>query len=329
MINFWLKLKKPFWVLAPMADVTDIAFRQIIAEYSRHGKRNGGPDVFYTEFISADGLASVKGRKNLIKNLKFSEQEKPIVAQIFGAKPENIFKAAQVIGKLGFSGIDLNMGCPDKKVEKQGAGAALIKNPQLAKELIQAAREGGSGLGVSVKTRLGYNTNIALDWCGFLLSQKPDALTIHARTRKELSAVPANWQAIKEIVELRDQLKSKTIIIGNGDIQNLKDGEDKANFSGVDGLMVGRGIFGNPWFFNKNKIKITQEEKFEALIKHAQLFEKLLVKKKNKGFAVMKKHFKSYLAGFNGAKELRDKLMHAQNAKEVKKIILNSIKSIK
>src|SRR3989338_10753194 len=127
MINFWQKLKRPIFCLAPMANVTDCACREIIA---KHGK----PDIFWTEFVSADGLAHPKAERKLLIDLKFSKKEKPIVAQIFGAKPENIKFASALCKKLGFDGIDINMGCPDRSVEKQGAGAALIKNPKLARE---------------------------------------------------------------------------------------------------------------------------------------------------------------------------------------------------
>jgi len=323
--NFWQKLKKPFFTIAPMADVTDIAYRVIIAKYSEAGKSHGGPDVFYTEFVSCDGLCSKEGRKKLLKDLKFSDKERPIVAQVFGSKPDNFLKCAKIIKKLDFDGIDINMGCPDKKIEKQGAGAALIKNPELAREIIKQTKKGAGNMPVSVKTRIGYNKNIIKDWIGELLKEDPAAIAIHARTRKEMSDGPANWTAIQNAVKLRDKIQSKTLIIGNGDVKSLEDGKIKAKETGADGIMVGRGIFGNPWFFNE-KVKydkISQKEKIKVLVEHAKLFEELLIKNDIKKFAVMKKHFKAYTLGFRGAKELRIKLMKISNFKEVERVMHN------
>jgi len=323
LINFWQKLKKPFFAIAPMADVTDIAFRQIIAKYSDAGTPCGGPDVFYTEFVSCDGLCSGEGKKKLIKDLKFSEKERPIIAQIFGSKPDNFYKCAQIIKRLGFDGIDINMGCPYDKIEKQGAGAALINKPELAREIIRQTKKGAGTMPVSVKTRIGYNKVITRKWIREILKEKPVALAIHARTRKQMSDAPANWRAVKIAAELRNEIESKTLIIGNGDVKSMKDGYKKAKQTGADGIMVGRGIFGNPWFFN-TKIEynqITPQEKLKVLLEHTKLFEKLLIKKNIKNFAVMKKHFKSYTCGFKGAKELRIKLMNTSIYKEVEKVI--------
>lgn len=326
-LGFWAKLKKPFFVLAPMADVTDAAFRELIAKYSRHGKSGGGPDVFWTEFVSADGLSS-KGQKKLLPDLWYSKNEHPIVAQIFGATPENFYKTAKLIKKLGFDGIDINMGCPDRSVEKQGAGAALIKNPRLAQELIKAAQEGGGGLPVSVKTRVGYNKNQIDEWIPALLETGIAALTIHARTRKEMSLVPAHWEDVKTAVSLRDKMGVQTLIIGNGDVKDLKDARQKVKETGADGVMLGRAIFGNPWLFDENKKQenINIKEKLSVMVEHTKLFEKKLGKIKN--FAIMKKHYKAYVHGFDGAKELRVKLMDAENAKEVKKIVAEFVENV-
>ncbi len=315
--NFWEKLatkKKPFFVLAPMADVTDLAQRQMLVKY-------GKPDVLYTEFVSADGLASEKGREVLIKDLRFKKNERPIVAQIFGAKPENIRKAAQLIQELGFDGVDINMGCPDKVIVRQGAGSALIKNPKLAREIIRAAKEGAGEMPVSVKTRLGFSKNEIETWLPELLAEKPAALTVHLRTRKEMSEVEAHWELAPQIVEMAKE--SGVVIVGNGDVQSLDDGKEKAKKSGMNGIMVGRGIFGNPWFFNE-KISIENiplKERFAVMIEHAKLFEKEISGKRIKGFHVMKKHFKAYVSGFDGAKELRAKLMETENSKQVQKIV--------
>jgi len=318
--SFWNKLKKPIMVLAPMADVTDSAFRRIIAKY-------GKPDVLWTEFVSADGLCS-KGRKVLLKSLEYSEVERPIVAQLFTSNPEKMKEAAKLIAELGFDGLDINMGCPDRTIEKQKAGAALLKNPKLALEIIKAAKvgikEAGSNIPVSVKTRLGYNKDELEAWLPTLLSAELAVITIHARTRKEMSKVPARWERIKRAVEIRDELNSETLIFGNGDVSDLSDARLKVKETGCDGVMFGRAIFGNPWLFAKQRSdlesgKRSDLEKLEVLIEHTKLFEKLLGKAKN--FAVMKKHFKAYANGFDGAKELRAELMLANNAKEVAKII--------
>ncbi|EKD58372.1 MAG: hypothetical protein ACD_56C00141G0002 [uncultured bacterium] len=312
--NFWEKLEKPFFVLAPMADVTDFAQRQMLAKY-------GKPDVTYTEFVSADGLANEKGREVLIRDLRFEQNERPIVAQIFGAKPENIKTAARIVSELGFDGVEINMGCPDKNVIKQGAGAALMKNPKLARELIRAAKEGAGNIPVSVKTRIGFNKNEIETWLLELLAEKPAVITIHGRTKKEMSEVSAHWDVIARAVEIAKG--SGVLIVGNGDVQSLEDGMEKALQSEVDGVMIGRGIFGDPWFFNKERHiqDISLKERFYAMIEHTKFFEKEISSKNIKGLHVMKKHYKAYVSGFDGAKELRAKLMECESSGEVETII--------
>ncbi|MBI5078073.1 MAG: tRNA-dihydrouridine synthase [Candidatus Yonathbacteria bacterium] len=323
-MGFWANLPKPFFVSAPMADVTDAAFRQMIAKYSRHGEKGGGPDVFWTEFVSADGLCSA-GREALKRDLAFSDREHPIIAQIFGSTPEHMKKTAQLIKELGFDGIDINMGCPDKSIEKQGAGAAHIKNPKLAQEIIRATIEGAGGLPVSVKTRIGYNKENLEEWLGAILETKPAAITVHARTRKELSLVPARWEEVRRAVKLARG--TGTLIIGNGDVKDIDDANEKALTTGADGVMLGRAMFGTPWLFDRlRKWPPTLEEKFEILIEHTHLFEKLLGDIKN--FAIMKKHYKAYVNGFDGAKELRVRIMDAKNADEVERIVRDFLKSL-
>ncbi len=313
--DFWKKIKKrPFFCLAPMANVTDSPFRTIITKY-------GKPDVMWTEFTSADGLCS-RGKIKLFKNLEFDKKERPIVAQIFGANPKNIQKASKIIAESGFDGIDINMGCPDRKVEKIGAGAALIKNPDLAKKIIRAAISGSGGLPVSVKTRIGYNRDELENWLPVILNENVSAVIIHARTRKEMSSVPADWQKIKEAVLIRNKMKSRALIIGNGDVVDKKDGIKKAVMSGADGVMIGRAFFGQPWLLAKKTGKTPSiSKKFSILIEHARLFEKKFPNEKN--FATMRKHFKTYCSGFEGARVLRQKLMKTKNAKETEKIVKN------
>ncbi len=321
--NFWRDLPKPFFVLAPLANVTDAAFRRMIAKYSKPN----GPQAMYTEFVSADGLcrASEEGKAKLMRDLLYSEGERPIVAQFFTSTPEYMEKAAALAAELGFDGVDINMGCPDKSVEKQGAGAKLILNPERAKELILAAKRGAPNLPVSVKTRLGYNKDILEEWLPQLLAAEPVALTLHARTRKEMSKVAAHWERVKRAVEIRDELGSKTLIIGNGDAVDMADAKIKAEESGADGVMLGRAIFGKPWLFSSPTTEVNTEFRLRALLEHTKLFEELLGDVKN--FAIMKKHFKSYVEGFDGAKDLRVQLMEATNAAEVEEFIESFLKA--
>ncbi|MFZ3057994.1 MAG: tRNA-dihydrouridine synthase [Minisyncoccales bacterium] len=303
--NFWKKLKKPIVVAAPMSGVTDDAFRLMLLKHGR-------PDVFWTEFVSVEGLFS-KGREICLKTLKFSPAEHPIVAQIFGSDPSYFKKAAEEIEKLGFDGIDINMGCPDKAIEQKGAGAALIKDVNLAKQIIRATKEGTKKIPVSVKTRLGYDENQITEWIIPLLQENIAALTIHFRTRKEMYRSPAQWNLAKEIVRLRDLYSPETLIIGNGDIKSLTQAYELIKENKIDGIMVGRATLGNPWFFS-DKLPSAQE-RLKAIVEHVELFND------PKQFNVMKKHFHAYAKGFNGAKELRDRLMETKNYLEVKKLI--------
>jgi|SRR3989344_3085853 len=322
-MNFWAKIKKPILYLAPMADVTDVSFRHIISKYSDI------PHITYTEFVSADGLvrAPEEGRKKLLKDLEYSEIERPIVAQFFSGKPEMMEKAARLAVELGFDGVDINMGCPDKSIEKQGAGAALMKTPKLAREIIAAAKIGAGDLPVSLKTRLGYNKDELETWLPELLAENPAAITIHARTRKEMSKVPARWERVERAVEIRNitpqpplNLRGgaeKTLIIGNGDVEDIDDAYKKAEETGCDGVMLGRAIFGNPFLFS-NDIP-TPREKLKVLVEHTKLFEEKLGGVKS--FSIMKKHFKAYLKDIENSKNLREKMMEANNASEVERLV--------
>ncbi len=318
--GFWKELKKPIMALAPMADVTDSVFRKIIAKY-------GKPDVMWTEFVSCDGLCS-KGRDNLLMDLKFDKSERPIVAQFFGSTPKHFYECACLARELGFNGIDINMGCPQKNVVMQGAGIGLIRTPDLAQEVVSETKRGAGGLPVSIKTRIGDTKNTVSEWLPRLLETEPAAITIHARTRKEMSKVPARWDVIAEAVSIaktHDLSRSKTLIIGNGDVETLEEAEERVRETGVDGVMIGRGIFGNPWLFNREVKEISVMERLRVMIEHTELFEKTFYDKKGerwlKNFDIMKKHYKAYIHGFDGAKELRMVCMKAKNTKEVKDII--------
>ncbi|HOW60669.1 MAG TPA: tRNA-dihydrouridine synthase [Candidatus Moranbacteria bacterium] len=322
MKNFWQKLakeKKTFFALAPMHDITDIAQRQMLVKY-------GKPDVLYTEFVACDGLVDKKGRKVLMKTLRFFENEHPLVAQFFGAKPENFRECAKIARKLGFDGIDINMGCPDKSIVDQGAGAALIKNPKRAREIIRATKEGAGSLPVSVKTRIGYNENEIKKWLPELLAEEPAAITVHGRTKKQMFTGKADWDAIAQAAEIAKGLG--VIIIGNGDVESIKDGILKARKAKISGIMVGRRILGNPWFFNRKiKIeKISVKERLQAMIEHVKIFEKEL--KGIKNYDVIKKHYATYARGFDGAKELRMELMKTRNAKQTEKVVQDFLKKL-
>jgi nifR3 family TIM-barrel protein len=318
---FWDKLKQksrrdgvPFLCLAPMADVTDTAFREMFAKYGR-------PDVTWTEFVSADGLASV-GRKILQRDLEFIEAERPIVAQIFGSDPETIKTTVALCLELGFDGVDINMGCPADVIGKQGAGAALIKNKELAVSIVKAAQEAAGPMPVSVKTRIGYNQIEYKEWLPCLLALGLPALSLHLRTRKEMSAVPAHWELMEEIRDFVFSIAPETLLIGNGDIKTREEGMQKAKETGIDGAMIGRGVFGNPFFFSGEKTfeSLALPERFTIMLEHTRLFEKKLGDIKN--FSIMKKHYKAYVNGFDGAKDLRVKLMEASNSDEIE-LLLN------
>lgn len=308
MKGFWEGLVAPFFIQAPMEDVTDAAFRQLIATF-------GKPDVVFTEFTSADGLilAPESGKQAILKKLLYSENERPIVAQLFTSYPDRMEAAAKVVRDLGFDGLDINMGCPDRSVEKSGCGAALMKNPDNARALIRAAKR-GSGLPVSVKTRIGYAQDELDTWLPALLSEEPVAVTIHARTRNELSDVPARWDMVAKAVRIRDALKSDARIVGNGDVKSVQEARARAQESGADGVMLGRAIYGNPWLYSRRDFPPTPEERIEGLIAHITLFDTLLGKTSN--FATMKKHFKAYISGWDNAKDLRVRLMETSTAEE-------------
>lgn len=339
-----------------MADVTDVAFRRMLAKYSRHPRRDGtegGPDVMWTEFVSADGLvrAPAEGKAKLMADLAYHESERPVVAQLFTRHPEHMEYAAALALELGFDGIDINMGCPAGAIIDQGCGAAMIKTPELAVAVIRAAKRGAKsdsgGIPVSVKTRLGYNVDQVEDWIPTLLAEAPAALTVHARTRKDMSKVPARWERFHRVRELRDQISPATILIGNGDVLSRADAVQKAATFGVDGVMVGRALFGNPWFFHPGRqlpLSLTAlpthgvdretilrvhevgegveavplSERLTVLVEHATLFSELLP---HKSFAIMKKHFKAYVGGFEGAAALRARLMEANSPAEVRDIV--------
>ena len=309
-MNIYDKLAKPFFALAPLDDVSDVVFRSIVADCAK-------PDLFYTEFVNVDGLQS-PGREKLLPRLKITKSDHPIIAQIWGKNPENYYKTAAELFDMGFAGVDINMGCPIKAVVKNGCCSALINDRPLALEIIKATKEGAAGkIPVSVKTRLGFN-EIDYTWHEFLLSQNLDCLIIHGRTKKQMSLVPADWEAIGNISKLRDEISPNTYMIGNGDVMSLKEGDRLAKQHGVEGIMIGRGVFNDPYVFDSNSqwVNASPEEKIALYAKHIQLFADTWTNRE-RSFNSLKKFAKLYINNFDGAKELRDQLMKQTSTEEL------------
>jgi tRNA-dihydrouridine synthase len=319
-MSFWDELPKPFFALAPMEDVTDVVFRQVVAYAGR-------PDVFMTEFMNVDGFCNQEGRQSVARRLIFSPTEQPIVAQIWGKDPEKFSLTAAELAKMGFAGVDINMGCPDKKVVKSGGGSALIARATLAKEIIEATRRGWTSANVpgpaspppiSVKTRLGYaKVDEWRPWLTTLLEQNLANLTVHLRTKKEMSKVPAHHELIPEIRALRDEIAPSTKLTVNGDIQSSLQGRTlQKKHPGVDGIMIGRGVFANPFCFTEHEP--TRDELFDLLNYHLDLFDKHSQERK---FDPLKRFFKVYIKDFPGAAELRAKLFVCSSTTEIRSIL--------
>ena len=307
-MSIWKALPKPIYILAPMEDVTDTVFRQVLLS-------TGRPHLFFTEFTNVDGMMSA-GHDQVIKRLKFLPKEKPLIAQIWGVNPENFYKSAKEIAEMGYDGIDLNMGCPQKDVTSHGACSALIKNKPLATEIIQATQEGSGDLPVSVKTRIGFSTIQTEEWISFLLTHNLPVLTVHGRTAKEMSKVPCHWDEIGKAVQIRNEIAPETLLIGNGDVGSIAEAQEKVKEYGVDGVMIGRGVFHNPWLFNPqiNQEDKTLKDRLQLLYDHVSLFETTWGK--NKNYPILKKYFKIYLSGFDGASDIRTRFMETNTPEE-------------
>jgi nifR3 family TIM-barrel protein len=335
--NIWQKMKKPIIGMAPMDGVTDASFRQILAI---HGK----PDLMITEFTSVEGICH-----DAVKTLRafiFEKNERPILAQLFGSTPENFYRSCFLVAELGFDGIDINMGCPSKSVYLKGAGAGLIQTPRLAQEIIrscqQAASDWNNGktakqaglpegvlhflkqhkparavrkkLPVSVKTRIGYNQNTAIEWLKVLLECRPDAISLHGRTLKQLYSGSADWETIGKAAEVVHQ--AKCLILGNGDITNLEDALKKIETYNLDGVLIGRAALGNPWIFTGREADY--KTRLKTALEHSRLYEKIYGKEH---FVPMRKHLGWYCKSFPHAAETRIKLMNANSADDVAKIV--------
>lgn len=310
-MNFWHILPKPFTALAPMEAVTDYAFREIVAKYAK-------PNVLFTEFTSSDALLS-NGYSKTIGRLAFSNIQRPIVAQVWGNNVTNLAKTAELVSNLGFDGIDINMGCPDKNVTKKGCGSALIGNKSLVTQIVTEIKKSTPQLSISIKTRLGIKNIETDEWLGFLLTLPIDTITIHLRTVKEKSVVPAHWDEMQKIISLRNKLNPKTIIIGNGDIKNLNEVKEKYLLYKMDGAMLGRGIFSNFFVFNKVQNKDTKKHLIKIMLEHTKLHSKTYGEVGN--FNYMKKFYKMYVREFRGATELKNLLMDCKNYNEVYSVI--------
>lgn len=295
-----------------MEAVTDVVFRQVVAKAAP-------PDVYFSEFTNATGWAAA-GDKAIGGRLIKTDEERPIVAQLWGSQPEAMALLATHCKTLGFHGIDINMGCPDSSATKSGGGAAMIRTPELAAEMIAAAKS--SGLPVSVKTRLGYSR---LDewpaWLEFILRQDVENLTIHLRTKKEMSKVPAHFELIPAIKRLRDEIAPQTLLTINGDINDRQHAVELIEKTGVDGAMIGRGVFANPFAFEPGPAAHSREELLGLLKFQLDLHDEWDTEQHPRKFDPLKRFFKIYVRGFDGAAELRDKLMHAKSTDEVRALL--------
>lgn len=311
--NFWKDLKKPYFILAPMEDVTDVIFRHVIAHAA-------APDVYFTEFTNSASYSHAEGKESLRGRLMFTDDEQPIVGHIWGDDVEDFKRMSIGLKEMGFKGIDINMGCPAPNVFKHGRGSGLILRPQVAAELIEAAKV--SGLPVSVKTRLGHaDVSEWKAWISHLLKQDIANLSIHLRTKVEMSKVEAHYELIPEILALRDEIAPNTLITINGDIKNKEEGLKLAHKYNIDGIMIGRGVFSNPYAFEEELKDHSSKELLDLFKLHLDLYmhytsiEPRLSKP-------LHRFFKIYIKDFKGAANLRNDLMETKSAQEAKDILL-------
>jgi len=322
-MNFWKSIDRPIIALAPMEDVTDTVLRGLLLGLADPGALH----VVMTEFVSTDGLVHKKARRRIIHRLHVTDSERAllkekhvkIVAQIWGNTPENYQQVIRELAdEMKFDGIDINMGCPVPKVVRRGSCSGMIGNPPLAKEIILACKE-ASELPVSVKTRIGLKTVATEEWIGHVLETEPAALTIHGRTQKQMSDGLADWNEIAKAARLRDQLGLDLPVIGNGDVQSMEEAREKCQTHGLDGAMIGRGIFNNPWLFMEGQRERTKEEKLELLWKHTELFDRVWGGTKN--FHILRRYYSIYAKDFPGAADLRARLMQTESIGDVEQLL--------
>ncbi|MCK4564970.1 MAG: tRNA-dihydrouridine synthase [Verrucomicrobia bacterium] len=322
-MNFWEKFKAPIIALAPMEDVTDTVLRELLLGLADPGCLH----VVMTEFVSTDGLLHKKGRERVIHRLRVTDQERKllkeknvkIVAQIWGNTPENYRQVIkEITEEMEFDGIDINMGCPVPKVVRRGCCSGLIGNPTLAKEIILAAKE-STHLPISVKTRIGLKSIATEEWIGHVLETQPAALIIHGRTQKQMTEGSAKWEEIAKAARLRDQLGLDLPILGNGDLQSVEEARVKCTEFKLDGAMIGRGIFDNPWLFMDAQRERTREEKLKLLWRHTELFDRVWGDTKN--FHILRRYYSIFSKGFPGASALRTRFMQTESIADVEKIL--------
>lgn len=310
--NFWQELPRPFFVLAPMEDVTDVVFRHVISKAAK-------PDVFFTEFTNSESYCHSEGKESLRGRLTFTDDEQPIVAHIWGDKPEHFREMSIGMAEMGFRGVDLNMGCPAPNVFKHGRGAGLILRQEVAADLIQAAKAGG--LPVSVKTRLGHaKVDEWREWLKHLLEQDIANLSIHLRTKVEMSKVDAHWELIPEIKQLRDEIAPHTLLTINGDIPNRQVGMELVEKYGVDGVMIGRGVFHDPFAFEKERIEHSPKELLDLLRYHLDLLDEY-TNMEPQLFKTLRRFYKIYARDFRGASDLRVQLMESHSTAEARVLL--------
>lgn len=323
MPNFWEKLQKPIFALAPMEDVTDTSFRELVAGLADPQYLQ----ILYTEFTSVDGMNHPKGKIRVGERFFVSESEKRLlkqknirlIAQIWGNKPELFYKiASEITAEYDFDGLDINMGCPVKNVVKNGCCSALINQPELAKEIILATKE-ATHLPVSIKTRTGLKSHDTEVWIAHLMETKPAALILHGRTQKQQSEGLSDWDEIAKGARIRDEINPATKFLGNGDVLSVAHGEELIQKYGLDGVMIGRGIFHNPWFFDPLHSSPTKSEKLTQMLVHTQVFERNWEGKKN--LNILKRFYKIYTNDFPGAAKIRAELMESTTYDEVYRII--------
>jgi tRNA-dihydrouridine synthase len=319
MKNFWKSLPKPFFALAPLDDVSDTVWREVVI-------RAAAPDVLFTEFANTDGYVHPKGRGSVERKLLVNSSEQalgvPLVAQIWGANPDHFEQTARELAASGrFVGIDINMGCPEKGIVARGCCGGLIKpeNWQTAAEIIQATKHGAGDLPVSVKTRIGLREIVTETWARHLLEQDIATLTIHGRTVREMSKVPAHWDEIAKVVQLRDEVAPQTLIVGNGDVSDRQHGLELVRRSGVDGIMIGRGLFHNLFAFDPGQVGHSPEEMLAILLQHLDLHQQTW--RDAKRYEPLKKFFKIYVQGWPGAADLRKQLMETKSPDETRHIV--------
>lgn len=320
--NFWKDISTPIYALAPMEDVTDTVFREIVLAVSQPEQLK----VVFTEFCSTDGLCHPVGKDKVIHRLQVNETERAllkeknvkIVAQIWGTRPEKFQETAKLItNEYNFDGIDINMGCPVRKIVQQGGCSALIGNPTLAKEIIRATQE-ATHLPVSVKTRTGLKEHTTESWLSHIFECHPTAVTLHCRTQSDMSERPADYQQMKIAVALRNAVSPETVLLGNGDIFTTEQAESFVQSTGAEGAMFGRGIFHNPWLFAGPNHAVSLDERIELLLKHALLYEQTWGRGKN--FAILRRFFKIYVNQLPNAAHLRARLMETETFDDVKRL---------